>query len=206
MIRHVLFDADGVVQRVGGDGWRARVTHYLGDRTDEFVATLAELEAPALTGNGDFTAGLVRTLAEFGVDADPDEVYEGVWLAMETLPDTVALVRSLRRTGRSVHLVTNQHARRASHMKQRLRYDEVFDSCFYSCDLGLAKPDPAFFTRVAQHVGGAPGELLLVDDSPTNVAGARAAGLSAEFWHHDEGLPALRARLAAHGVTTEHSR
>ena len=201
MIRHVLFDADGVVQRVGGDGWRARVTRYLGDRTEEFVATLDELEAPALTGTGDFTAGLTRTLTDFGVDADPDEFYEGVWLAMETLPDTVALIGSLREAGLSVHLVTNQHPRRAAYMKERLGYDAVFDTCFYSCDLGLAKPDPALFTAVAQRVGAAPAESLLVDDSPANVAGARAAGLSAEFWHHDEGLQVLRERLAAHGVT-----
>ena len=200
MIHHVLFDADGVLQQAEDADWRARVDRHLGDRAEEFLASLAELEAPGLTGAGDFTASLSRRLAELGVETDVEELYADVWLAMETLPETMAVVVALREAGVPVHLVTNQHPRRAEHMKATLGYAEAFDTCFYSCDLGVAKPDPAFFSLVADRVGAAPDELLLVDDSRANIAGARDAGLHAEHWHHDEGLPALRRRLAAHGL------
>jgi len=202
-VRHLLLDADGVVQRVGGEGWRARVTGYLGDRADDFVARLGELEDPALTGGGDFPAGLGRALAEHGVDVDPEAVYAGVWLDVEILPGTLGVVESVRRTGIGVHLATNQHPRRADHMKEHLGYDVLFDRSFYSCDLGVAKPDPGFFTRVAALLDSPVPELLFVDDSHDNVVGARVAGLAAEHWHHDHGVPALAALLAAHGISVD---
>lgn len=200
MVRHLLLDADGVVQRVGGDGWRARVTEHLGDRTDDFVAALWELEEPALAGRGSFPDGMGPVMAGFGLDLDPEEFYSNVWLAIETLPETAALVATLRKAGLGVHLVTNQHARRATYMKQSLGYGATFDGTFYSCDLGVAKPDPAFFLRVCERLAAAPGDCLLVDDSHDNVAGAREAGLAAEHWHHDKGIDALLRVLLGHGL------
>ena len=44
------------------------------------------------------------------------------------------------------------------------------------------------------------GELLFIDDSQANVDGARAAGLSAEYWHHDRGVGDLVALLDRHGL------
>ena len=48
MVSALLLDADGVLQRVGGDGWRARIAAELGERTDEGVASLRAMEDPAL--------------------------------------------------------------------------------------------------------------------------------------------------------------
>ncbi|HEX6859504.1 MAG TPA: HAD-IA family hydrolase [Caulobacteraceae bacterium] len=45
-----------------------------------------------------------------------------------------------------------------------------------SGDHGLVKPDPAVFRLLCEKAGMAPGELLFVDDSWTNVEAARALG------------------------------
>ncbi|QBR92192.1 HAD family hydrolase [Nocardioides euryhalodurans] len=200
MVRHLLLDADGVLQRVGGNGWRAKVDAALGEHADAFVADLRDLEGPALVGSGDFPAALGRALAEYAPDVDPERFYAGTWLDLETVEETVAVVEDVRRAGAGVHLVSNQHPRRADHMRDVLGYDRLLDRSFYSCDLGVAKPDPAFFARVVSELGSDAGELLVVDDSAANVAGARHAGLPAEQWHHDEGVDVLRARLTGHGL------
>lgn len=198
MIRHVLLDADGVVQRVGGDGWLALVRRQLGDRTDEFVARVAALEAPTLTGDGDLPDVLAPVLDEYGVTVDPEEFYAGLWLALESLPETLAVAASLRGAGLGVHLVTNQHPRRAAHMKQELGYDDLFDSCFYSCDLGAAKPAPEFFSAVVDRLAADPDELLFIDDSPTNVESARRSGLHGATWRYNDGIESLKRELAGH--------
>jgi putative hydrolase of the HAD superfamily len=48
-----------------------------------------------------------------------------------------------------------------------------------SCDIGVRKPDPDAFIKVAQLIGAAPARIGFFDDLEENVAGARAAGLHA---------------------------
>lgn len=200
VVRHLLLDADGVVQHVGGSGWRAAIERHLGERTTEFVAAVDRLEAPALRGESDFPDGLDAVLAEFGVAVDAEEFYAGVWLHIDPVPATLALAATVRERGVGVHLGTNQHPRRARHMKQVLGYDGLFDEGFYSCDLGVSKPDPGFFDAVCARLGTGAGEVLFVDDSEANVAAARQAGLAAVRWHHDEGDAVLRGLLVSHGL------
>ena len=55
---------------------------------------------------------------------------------------------------------------------------EWIDHVFLSEEMGLVKPDPAFFARAAREVGQAPGDCLMVGDSLTSdIAGAAAAGM-----------------------------
>ena len=199
MVRHVLLDADGVLQR-GAAGFLERLQQHLGDAAVEILVRDLPPDGPVLRGEGEVVPLLAAALLERGSDADAETLFREVWLAIEVLPESLALARALRAGGWSVHLATNQDRGRAEHMKAELGYDEVFDTCFYSCDLGCAKPSAAFFDRVVDALDAEPREVLLVDDSQENVDGARAAGLLAERWEVDEGLPALRALLATHGV------
>lgn len=196
---HVLLDADGVMQQVCG-GWRATMSRLLGDGAEEFHGALHDLEVATLVGSGDFPAALAAALAARDLDVPVDELYAELWLAIDVAPDSVALVRSLRAAGHGVHLGTNQHVERASYMKKELGYDDLFDTCFYSCDLGLAKPDAAFFAKVAESLGVATSDVVFVDDSATNVRGALAAGMPALQWTIDDGPAAIRSLLAAHDV------
>ena len=85
-------------------------------------------------------------------------------------------------------------------MRAGLGYDDLFDESFYSCELGVAKPDPDFFGAALDRLDAPAPAVLFVDDSAVNVAAAREVGLAAECWHVDEGIAVLRERLAAHGV------
>jgi len=88
-----------------------------------------------------------------------------------------------------------------AYMKTELGYDEVFDSSFYSSDVGWAKPSAEFFRHVVEALGVSPDEVLFVDDSQANVDGARVAGLRSERWEIGEGVASLRALLSAYGLT-----
>lgn len=48
---------------------------------------------------------------------------------------------------------------------------------FYSCRLGVTKPDPAVYRLVLAELAAEPGDVTFVDDRPVNVAAARALGL-----------------------------
>lgn len=55
-----------------------------------------------------------------------------------------------------------------------------FHGAYYSCEIGLRKPDAASFRYVLENHGASPARTLFIDDSIQHVHGARAAGLHAE--------------------------
>ncbi len=195
-VAHVLLDADGVVQDLPG-GWQAALRPFLGDRAEDFVTALAMDEQASLRGVP-FLPVLTRILADFEVAATAEEVYAAAWERIAVAPSTVPLVESLRARGLGVHLATNQNPERAAYMRRELGYDDLFDSCFYSCEIGVAKPEAAYFEHALAALDAPAAAVLFVDDSARNVEGARAVGLRAERWHLSDGEAALADLLAAH--------
>jgi HAD superfamily hydrolase (TIGR01509 family) len=75
----------------------------------------------------------------------------------------------------------------------------LFDLVVLGPALGVRKPDPEIYRRVAARLGLDPGACVVVDDVPANLRGARAAG--AVIVHHhdvDATLAELEALLGAH--------
>src|SRR6478672_8058078 len=200
MIRHVLLDADGVMQHFPG-GWVAALEEHVGADAEEFLRAASEDERACLRGEGDFLAVLARHLEARGVAVTADALHRAVWRSVRVEPSSVALVHALRGAGLGVHLGTNQEAHRAAYMRTELGYDELFDESFYSCELGQAKPDAGFFAAVLDRLGSAAPDVLFVDDQERNVVAARECGLVAEHWQIDDGMASLRERLAAHGLS-----
>lgn len=199
MIRHLLLDADGVLQSVPG-GWVAAVEPFVGDGALEFLEQTWTDELPALRGEGDFLVEFTRAVERRGLDVDPRAFYEAVWNAIEVAPETVEMVRHLREAGYGVHLGTNQEKHRAAYMRGALGYDALFDVSCYSCDLGAVKPERTYFERTLDRIGAPAGDVLFIDDHLPNVEGARAAGLAAECWDLSRGMPVLWSLLSRHGV------
>jgi len=200
-VRHVLFDADGVLQHAPC-GWETAAEAYLGERTTEFLSRVWEEELRALTGHAELLPLLAAAMTDFGVIAPPEEVHRALWLRIEPVEESFAVVGALRRNGYGVHLGTNQERNRATHMREVLGYDALFDVSCYSWELGVCKPDPAFFTEAASRIGADPEDIVFIDDSARNVAAARDVGLGAEQWTLTDGHPALLSLLAQHGIAT----
>lgn len=56
----------------------------------------------------------------------------------------------------------------------------LFNGAYYSCELGMRKPDAEIFLHVLARHGADPKCTLFIDDSIQHVEGARKAGLHAE--------------------------
>jgi len=205
-IQHVLFDADGVLQEIRG-GFYASAAPLLGDRAREILDLASERERPLLTGgdtgDGDFLPILDDVLRQFDVDVRGADLFAAVWQNIATSAASLDLVRGLRAAGYGVHLGTNQVRNRAEHMRAALPYDELFDVKLYSCEVGVAKPDAAFFRTAATRIGAEPATVLFIDDHSPNVESARSTGMPAVDWHISHGHDVLLRLLAEHGVAPE---
>jgi putative hydrolase of the HAD superfamily len=198
-VRHVLFDADGVLQFIPG-GWYASMQPYLGDRVHEFMQKTWADELPALAGKSEYMPLLQAALLEYGVVAPIAEVYAAVWHNISVVEETFSVVDALRRAGFGVHLGTNQERHRAEYMRTSMGYGKRFDVSCYSCELGVAKPDAEFFVEAAALIGADAATILFIDDNTANVDSARSAGLAAEQWDHLQGIDVLVGLLAAHSI------
>ena len=180
LIRTILFDAEGVLQRTD-DGWHDTLVALLGERADaegdDFVLAIQRAEAPTMDGRIDINEAMRGVLRDFSVDAHVDDILD-VWTKIEPNPDMLAAVLELRRQGVQCCLTTNQQSRRAEWMRDNLTYSQVFDEEFYSCELGLAKPDPAIFRLTEERLGVQPHEIVFLDDNEDAVAAGRERG-----WH-----------------------
>ena len=197
----VLWDADGVLQHLP-EGWEASMRPVVGHLVDDVEAFLAEAfaaERPALTGDARWLEILPGLLEKWGIGHAHDDALK-VWLTIEPVVETRETVERLRAAGVRCYLATNQDEHRGQHMHTTLGYDELFDGCFYSYELRVAKPDPAYFTAILDRLG-LPGEqVLFVDDNAANVEAARSVGLRAERWHVEDGVDALHDLLRGHGL------
>ena len=120
---------------------------------DEFFARLA-----AMTG-----VPQARLEAEFQAHVHIDEA-------------VVALIEDLRRCQR-VALLTNALVPYVREILKRHDLERLFETILVSSEEHLAKPDPAFFLRLLQRMGVRPGDALMIDDNPENVAVAKGLGM-----------------------------
>lgn len=76
-------------------------------------------------------------------------------------------------------------------------FKQLFHGAYYSCEIGLRKPDASSFLHVLEKHGADPARTLFIDDSIQHVVGARNAGLHAEHLElAHEDVIGLTSRLA----------
>jgi putative hydrolase of the HAD superfamily len=82
-------------------------------------------------------------------------------------------------------------------MLQEFTWLANFNQLTWSCDLGIAKPDPAIYAFTCDRLGVPPSEALFLDDKLENIRGAEAFGLQALQFSN---VAQLRHDLAARGL------
>jgi putative hydrolase of the HAD superfamily len=195
-VRALLLDADGVVQ-YPELGWTGQLDDLGG--SPGFFRDVSAAELRALTGEADLAELVGDLIDSRGLDVTFAELL-AIWCRIELDPVMVKLVGRVRDAGLVTALATNQQSYRGTYMQQAFGYQDLFDRTFYSFEVGLRKPDPAYFRTVVDALGVRPEEAVFVDDMLANVLGAREAGLRAVLFPATDTHGHLRLKLRAAGV------
>jgi putative hydrolase of the HAD superfamily len=108
----------------------------------------------------------------------------------------LAWAKSLAEAGLRIGILSNMGEETLSYMRQEFAWLGDFHHHTWSCELGIAKPDPAIYIYTCEKLGIAPAEALFLDDKLENVEAARRTGLNAlQFRNMDQ----LRDDLASYG-------
>jgi putative hydrolase of the HAD superfamily len=112
-------------------------------------------------------------------------------------PEVVALVGRLRLVGRVV-VGTNTIESHYRIHKEQGDY-ELFDAVYASHQIGLAKPDPAFYNHILRKEGFAAREAVFTDDLEENVRAAATLGIRAFHFNEAAELAKQIAQLLPSG-------
>ena len=201
-IQAVLFDADGVLQQPV-EGGREKLASLCGieARREEFVTDFLSAEMPCLRGDADMADTIAEVLKKWDSPYSVEQAIETHTKMVAMNPESIEVVRELRKSGVPAYLATNQHEYRARYMSEVFGYADVFDGEFYSCRLGAKKPEQDYFHAVLRSLPYAPESLLFIDDRDQNVAAAQSVGINGVQFDIEDGVQALRDILGGHGLS-----
>jgi 2-haloacid dehalogenase len=120
------------------------------------------------------------------VEAHP-EYAEHIWawpqrseeMVAGPIDESVEILRALKERGVPVYALTNMETWTYPDRVDRYPFLRWFDGTVVSGFEGVAKPDRRVFELLLDRFGLTPETTLFIDDSPKNVAAARAAGIQA---------------------------
>lgn len=178
----LLFDLGGVIMGLDWDRCFAHWAACSGERAEALRARYSFDAAYERHERGEISeAEYYQALREsLGIDLDEAQWAAG-WNAIFT--DEIApVVELVARVKARVPVYAFSNTNPAHHRVWSRRFAPAlshFREVFVSSSLGARKPDRESFHRVAARIGVAPEAILFFDDTPQNVQGALAAGLSA---------------------------
>jgi putative hydrolase of the HAD superfamily len=109
----------------------------------------------------------------------------------------LAWVAALQEAGFFTAILSNMIPEVLQYMRQEFAWLADFTHQTYSCELRMAKPDPAIFTFTCARLGVRPEEALFIDDKAENIRAAEQLGLQGIQFR---GIEPLRAELDARGL------
>ena len=181
-IKAICFDADGVIVNPF-----MRFSTYLEEQhaitremTNGFFHGVFN---DCLTGSVRLEEVLPPFLQEWGWPDSVDEFIQ-TWLRIDHVIDTrlTNKITSLQQTGMICCLATSQEQHRANYMKTKMGFQELLDQLFIYCEIGVKKPDHAYYHYIEKALQIEPNSLLFFDDTPANIDGARNCGWNAEIY------------------------
>ena len=192
MTRAVLFDVDGVLVH----GYHARPERQI--RWDENLLSDLGVDPErfrtefiysvfvrkVIVGQMPLVEALDQVLPSLGYRGATMD-FVSYWLSHDSHVNQ-PLLDAARRLGQAsdtrLYIATNQDHMRAQWLWLTLGFGEIFEDIFYSAQLGVLKPEPAYFAAIESRIGRQAEPPLFFDDREDVVAAARAHGWEAVLY------------------------
>ena len=195
-VEAVLFDIGGVIAPFTGLASLRRLTggSELDAATQWLRSPIVRRFESGAVDEWEFASGVI---AQWRFELTPAEFLAQFadWLD-DPYPGAENLVRETAGRVR-VGCLSNTNALQWLRRISRWPVSALFTERLLSFELGAVKPDREIFELAIARLALPPWAVLLLDDNPLNVEGARSAGLRAE---QALGVDGARAALARYGI------
>ena len=177
----VLFDNDGLLldtesvwTRAEEDLFEAHGVVFTAEHKRELVGTSADIAGGLLETWLDRPGQLDALIEELNVMVVA-ELEHGV----EAMVGARDLLESLKAQGTPIGLVSNSPLAFVVRSLELVGFEDIFDAVVSGHDVAAPKPAPDPYLEGCRRLGVEPGpSVIALEDSPTGVTAARAAGLT----------------------------
>lgn len=203
-MRVLLFDLYGLFMQLQSETEKAKVEAAFGvtDFQNEFWRKYREIRHPLDAGTWNYQQYFARLRDELKVeleDANVAEFLQADWESwshadsemvswLSVLREIVAQEQNLE-----LALLSNIPTELLSRLRQTHSWIEKFPRAYFSCELGLAKPDSAIYQAVATDLGVDFSDILFFDDTYENIVAAQNLGMQT---YHFTGITKAQQAVA----------
>jgi glucose-1-phosphatase len=203
-IRNIIFDLGGVIINIDYDRTAAAFRNLGLDNFDEIYSKAKQekifdkLETGHLHEDH-FRDELLKHLPKNVTVADVDKAWNAMLLDFPT--SRLDFIYELKKHYR-IFLLSNTnfiHIREflpiADEQVGKDRFEAAFEKIYYSCEVGMRKPDMEIFEFVLNENNLVAAQTLFIDDSPQHIEGALKTGIHAELLLPGESIEGKYAGL-----------
>jgi putative hydrolase of the HAD superfamily len=180
-IRAVIFDYGMVLSAPPDQQARANLIALTGLTSVDFDRHYWTHRLAYDLGHLDGSTYWPRFAEDAGIRITPEEIdsliENDVMMWTSINEPMLAWAGQLQEAGIRTAILSNMGAEVLRYMRQEFSWLGTFDHHTWSCELGIAKPDPAIYTHAVKSLGVPPQEALFLDDREENIRGAESVGL-----------------------------
>jgi len=170
----LLLDTESVWTRAEHDLFERRGLEFTPAHKRELVGTSAEIAGGILERRLGEPGRAMQLIEELN-DLVVAELEHGV----EAMVGARDLLHSLKGRGTSIGLVSNSPLAFVERSLEIVGFHDRFDVVISAHEVAAPKPSPEPYLEACRRLGVEPGpDVVALEDSPTGVAAARAAGLT----------------------------
>jgi putative hydrolase of the HAD superfamily len=194
---NLVFDLGGVVVRWDPDAIIAGVFHDEKVKAKVREALFAHPDWLELDrGTLGREEAIARAAKRSGVPAaEIKRLLHAVPPSLVVFPETVELLRRLKRKGHPLYCLSNMHFASIEYLEKTQTFWDVFDGAVISCRLQLCKPEAGIYEHLLRTYNLDPAKTLFIDDVQKNLDAAAKLGMQTlRFENAAQCERALRAR------------
>lgn len=130
---------------------------------------------------------LNRFIEFVGANVAVEELKSLIRESLTLYPDVLQIVKSIRNNHRVV-LASNFSKEWSKYVTEKYEFIKFFDALFFSCDVGIRKPDVQFYSKILNEFNVTPEECIFIDDKERNITGAESLGMKTILYKNAENL------------------
>ncbi len=106
----------------------------------------------------------------------------------------LSFISGIRDSVSEMAVLSNMTFDTLTYIKAEYTWIGIFDKHFFSCEIGMSKPDPGIYTHCLNELDTDPDQCLFIDDSEENVIAAGKHGINCLLY---SGFPAFQQEITS---------